>query len=402
MIEITGKYNTAICYTNEIDDGARAQITEMCNHEALAQSKIRIMPDVHMGTGATVGTTMTIKDKIIPAMVGVDIGCGMFTVSLGKVDIDLPTLDALVHTIPSGRDVWDTPIEEFDLTGLKCYSNLKKFKVLKGSLGTLGGGNHFIEIDEDEDKNKYLVIHSGSRNLGTKVAEFYQNEAVEILKGRSEYFAERERIITEYKEDERRALIQKTIKKMEKEWKDKKPPLAPSLCYLEGEPMENYLHDVKICQAFALRSREAMARIIVEGMGFEVKESFHTTHNYIDYDGMVLRKGSVSAKKGEKLLIPINMRDGALICIGKGNDEWNQSAPHGAGRLMSRSSAFHRLTMEEYEKEMAGIYSTCVVRSTLDESPMAYKSIDTIMAQIVPTADILLRIKPIYNFKATQ
>ena len=402
MIEIVGKFNTAICYTDTLEPTAYAQIETVCNEEAFANSKIRIMPDVHAGKGCTIGTTMTIVDKVVPNMVGVDIGCGMYTVNLGKVDIDLVAFDEAAHTIPCGRNVWEGRQERFDLTRLRCYRSLKDTKRLERSLGTLGGGNHFIEIDADEDGNKYLIIHSGSRNLGTQVAEHYQGIAVDLNLGKEEYFKKREEIIRTYKEQGRRSEIQSTLKQMEKEWEAKEPTIPRELCFLYGSFMEDYLHDIHICQEFAKRNREKMAEILLQLTGLTAIETFQTIHNYIDVDEKILRKGSVSAKAGEKLLIPINMRDGSLICIGKGNAEWNYSAPHGAGRLMSRSAAFERLTMEEYQAQMAGIYTTCVNTATLDESPMAYKNMDEIVANIEPTAEIIAHIKPIYNFKAAE
>ena len=402
MIEIIGQYNTAKCFTGQLEDGAREQIKSVCDTEAFASSKIRIMPDVHAGKGCTIGTTMTITDKIVPSMVGVDIGCGMYTVYLGQIEVDFEKIDEAAHYIPCGRNVWDGRQERFDLTQLRCYRNLKDTKRLERSLGTLGGGNHFIEIDVDENGEKYLVIHSGSRNLGTQVAEFYQQIAVDLNLGKEDYFKKRDEIIATYKAEGRRSEIQDTLKKMAKEWEAKEPTLPRDLCYLYGSFMDDYLHDVDICQKFAERNRAKMAEIILERTGMVAIDAFQTIHNYIDVAEMILRKGSVSAKDGEKLLIPINMRDGSLICIGKGNEDWNYSAPHGAGRLMSRSAAFERLTMAEYEAEMAGIYSTCVVPDTLDESPMAYKSMDEIVENIEPTAEIACRIKPIYNFKAAE
>ena len=402
MIEINGQFNTAICYTDTLEDTAYAQIQTVCNEEAFKESKIRIMPDVHAGKGCTIGTTMTIIDKVVPNMVGVDIGCGMYTVALGNVDIDLEKFDEAAHFIPCGRNVWEGRQERFDLSVLKCYRNLKDTKRLERSLGTLGGGNHFIEIDLDENGNKYIVIHSGSRNLGTQVAEFYQKIAVDLNLGKEDYYKQREKIIRTYKEQGRRSEIQATLKALEKEFEAKAPSMPRELCFLYGTFMEDYLHDINICQQFAKRNREKMAEVLLERTGLVSLESFQTIHNYIDVDEMILRKGSVSAKNGEKLLIPINMRDGSLICVGKGNPEWNYSAPHGAGRIMSRSAAFERLTMEEYQKEMAGIYTTCVNTSTLDESPMAYKNMDEIVANIEPTAEIIAHIKPIYNFKAAE
>ena len=402
MIEIVGKFNTAICYTDTLEPTAYSQIETVCNEEAFANSKIRIMPDVHAGKGCTIGTTMTIVDKVVPNMVGVDIGCGMYTVNLGKVDIDLEKFDEAAHTIPCGRNVWEGRQERFDLTRLRCYRSLKDTKRLERSLGTLGGGNHFIEIDVDDEGNKYLIIHSGSRNLGTQVAEHYQGIAIDLNLGKEEYFKKREEIIRTYKEQGRRSEIQSTLKQMEKEWEAKEPTIPRELCFLYGSFMEDYLHDIHICQEFAKRNREKMAEVLLQLTGLVSVETFQTIHNYIDVDEKILRKGSVSAKAGEKLLIPINMRDGSLICIGKGNAEWNYSAPHGAGRLMSRSAAFERLTMEEYEKQMAGIYTTCVNTATLDESPMAYKNMNEIVANIEPTAEIIAHIKPIYNFKAAE
>ena len=402
MIEIVGRFNTAVCYTNELEPTAYAQIESVCNEEAFKDSKIRIMPDVHAGKGCTIGTTMTVVDKVVPNMVGVDIGCGMYTVHLGKVDIDLGKFDAAAHSIPCGRNVWESRQERFDLTALRCYRSLKDAKRLQRSLGTLGGGNHFIEIDADADGSKYLIIHSGSRNLGTQVAEFYQGIAVDLSLGKEDYFKKRDEIIRTYKETGRRSEIQAALKKMADEWENKEPAMPRELCYLYGAFMEDYLHDINICQRFAQRSREIMAHILLQKTGLAALEAFQTVHNYIDVDEMILRKGSVSAKAGEKLLIPINMRDGSLICVGKGNADWNYSAPHGAGRLMSRSAAFERLTMEEYRAQMAGIYTTCVNASTLDESPMAYKNMDEIIENIEPTAEIVAHIKPIYNFKAAE
>lgn len=402
MIEIIGQYNTAKCFTGQLEDGAREQIKSVCDTEAFASSKIRIMPDVHAGKGCTIGTTMTITDKIVPSMVGVDIGCGMYTVYLGQIAVDFEKIDEAAHYIPCSRNVWNGRQERFDLTQPRCYRNLKDTKRLERSLGTLGGGNHFIEIDVDGNGGKYLVIHSGSRNLGTQVAEFYQQIAVDLNLGKEDYFKKRDEIIATYKAEGRKSEIQDTLKKMAKELEVKEPTLPRDLCYLYGSFMDDYLHDVDICQKFAERNRAKLAEIILERTGMVAIDAFQTIHNYIDVAEMILRKGSVSAKYGEKLLIPINMRDGSLVCIGKGNEDWNYSAPHGAGRLMSRSAAFERLTMAEYEAEMTGIYSTCVVTDTLDESPMAYKSMDEIVENIEPTAEIVCRIKPIYNFKAAE
>ena len=402
MTEITGIYNAAKCFATTIDEGAREQIKQVCDTEAFASAKIRIMPDVHAGKGCTIGTTMTVTDKIVPAMVGVDIGCGMYTVYLGNIDIDFEKMDEAAHAIPCGMKVWEGRQERFDLTALRCYRSLKDSKRLERSIGTLGGGNHFIEIDVDDAGGKYLVIHSGSRNLGTQVAHHYQHLAYELNLGKEEYFKQRDEIIHTYKEAGRRTEIQSTLKALEKAFHARMPTLPEDLCYLYGSFMDDYLHDVDICQQFAERNRAKMAEIILDRMGWTAIESFQTIHNYVDVHEMILRKGAVSAKAGEKLLIPINMRDGSLICIGKGNEDWNFSAPHGAGRLLSRTTAFEQLTMAEYEREMAGIYSTCVVPDTLDESPMAYKSMNEIVENIEPTAEIICRIKPLYNFKAAE
>jgi len=402
MTEIKGRFNTAICYTDELEPAARAQIESVCNEEAFADSKIRIMPDVHAGKGCTIGTTMTVRDRVVPNMVGVDIGCGMYTVNVGRTEIDLERFDKAAHSIPCGRNVWEGRQERFDLTALRCFRALKDSRRLERSLGTLGGGNHFIEIDEDSEGCRYIVIHSGSRNLGTQVAEHYQRIAVDLDLGKEEYFSRRDEIIRNYKEEGRRAEIQSALKALEREWNEKEPTMPRELCYLYGSFMEDYLHDIDICQRFAKRNREKMAEILLSHMGLCALDAFQTVHNYIDVESMILRKGSVSAKAGEKLLIPINMRDGSLICIGKGNDEWNCSAPHGAGRLMSRTTAFEKLTMEEYQRQMEGIYTTCVNTATLDESPMAYKSMEEIVNNIGPTAEIVSHIKPIYNFKAAE
>ena len=402
MIEIIGKYNTAYCYTNIIDPSAYAQILNVCNFEAFKDNQIRIMPDVHAGKGCTIGATMTLTDKVVPNMVGVDIGCGMYTVALGKTDIELAAFDEIAHSIPTGRSVWDGRVEKFDLTELKCYRSLKDSGRLMRSLGTLGGGNHFIEIDADDNGEKYLIIHSGSRNLGTQVARYYQKLALDLNMGREEFFKKKEEIIVTYKAQKKKKEIESALKQLDMEWRRKTPTMPEELCYLYGEYMEDYMHDIDICQRFAARNREKIAEILLSKAGLKAQSSFHTIHNYIDVKEMILRKGSVSAKEGEILLIPINMRDGSLICKGKGNPEWNFSAPHGAGRLLSRGTAKESLTMAEYEEQMKGIYTTCVNHSTLDESPMAYKNMEDIVSNIGPTAEIIAHIKPIYNFKAAD
>lgn len=402
-IEIKGKVNTALCYAKVVEDEAIEQIKRMCDFPMTEGSKIRIMPDVHSGKGCTIGTTMTIKDKAVPNVVGVDIGCGMYTVNLGKKDIDLEKFDMAAFSIPSGMDVWEGRIERFDLTELKCYRELKNSKRLERSLGTLGGGNHFIEIDRATDGTNYLVIHSGSRNLGKQVAEIYQTLAVDLDKGIGEYLEAREEIIRTYKEQGRRKEIQAALKELyDKKYNEGPMTMPEDLCYLTGRYLDDYLHDVEICQRFAKRNREKMAEILLEKTGLSSGEAFHTIHNYINTDEMILRKGAIAAHKGEKVLIPINMRDGSVLAIGKGNPEWNYSAPHGAGRIMSRSKAKYNLSMEEYRESMKGIYTTSICEATLDEAPMAYKSLDDIIDVIKDSVDVIEVMKPIYNFKAAN
>ncbi|MBQ3157899.1 MAG: RtcB family protein [Clostridia bacterium] len=402
MFEIKGKYATAICYASVVENEAIEQIRRMCDHEFTAGSRIRIMPDVHSGVGCTIGTTMTIVDKVVPNIVGVDIGCGMYTVELGQVDIDFKRVDEAAHYIPSGKNVWEGRQERFDLTELRCYRSLKDAKRLERSLGTLGGGNHFIEIDAAADGTKYLVIHSGSRNLGLQVANHYQQLAVDLNLGKEAFFAAREELIRTYKEQGRRKEIQKELRAMEKAFQLKEPTIPADLCYLYGSFMEDYLHDVGICQRFARRSREKMAEIILQRTGMEAKSAFHTIHNYINVDERILRKGAIAAHEGELVLIPINMRDGSVLARGRGNAEWNYSAPHGAGRLMSRSKARETLDMEAYRATMAGVYTTSVNERTIDEAPMAYKSLEDIIDVIRDSVDVIEVLKPIYNFKASD
>lgn len=400
MITIQGLYNTAICYTSELELVAEAQIKAVCDQPEFAECKIRIMPDVHAGKGCTIGTTMTIRDKIVPGMVGVDIGCGMETVELAQREIDFEKLDALIRKeIPYGREVRDDvhPLnDEIDLSQLRCAEQVNLNRAMR-SIGSLGGGNHFIEVDRSEDGRLFLMIHSGSRHLGTEVANFYQDEGRRALWGGANYQVQA--TIAQLKAEGRFKEIQTTIQALRKEHE---LTIPKDLAYVEGKLFEDYIHDMKITQRFAMLNRKAMVDVIMTGMGWTAADTFTTIHNYIDTDAMILRKGSVSAQKGEKLLIPINMRDGSLICIGKGNEAWNCSAPHGAGRLMSRKTAFNALSMDQFKQEMEGIYTTCVLPDTLDESPMAYKSMDEIVTQIEPTAEIVERVRPIYNFKAAD
>ena len=400
QLEIKGKVNTAICYAKIVEDEAIEQIRRMCDHEFTEGSQIRIMPDVHSGKGCTIGTTMTIKDKAVPNIVGVDIGCGMLTINVGKGDIDFEKLDEAAHYIPSGMNVWEGRKEKFDLEALRCYRELRNTKWLAKSLGTLGGGNHFIEVDEATDGTKYLIIHTGSRNLGKQVAEIYQQLAVDLNKGKETYFQQREEIIRTYKEQGRRNEIQAALDEIA--WVKRKATIPEDLCHLYGSFFEDYLHDVEICQRFAKRNREMIAEIILEKTGLTGTDAFHTIHNYIDTDEMILRKGAIAAHKGEKVLIPINMRDGSVLAIGKGNPEWNYSAPHGAGRVMSRTKAKSTLTMDEYIKTMSGIYTTSVNEDTLDEAPMAYKRLEDIIDVIKESVEVIDVMKPIYNFKASE
>ena len=398
MLEIKGKMNTAICYARVIEQEAIEQIRRMCDYEFTEGSRIRIMPDVHAGTGCTIGTTMTVTDKAVPNIVGVDIGCGMYTVKLGCVDIDMEQMDAAAHQIPSGMDVWEEPQESFDLLSLRCSGKLKDAERLNCSLGTLGGGNHFIEIDQAADGTRYLVIHSGSRNLGKQVAGYYQRLAITLNKGKDEFLASRDALIAEYKASGREKDIQAALKSLHRRPCNTTTP--DDLCYLSGQNLDNYLHDVEICQQFAKRSRELMAGIILGHLGLTAQDAFHTIHNYIDTSEMILRKGAIAAHEGEQVLIPINMRDGSVLAVGKGNPEWNFSAPHGAGRIMSRKVAKENLNLAEYRREMAGIYTTSVNEKTLDEAPMAYKSLADIIDVIGESVDIIEVLKPIYNFKA--
>ena len=401
-IEIKGKVNTALCYAKVVEEEAIGQIRRMCDYAIAEDSKIRIMPDVHAGKGCTIGTTMTITDKVVPNVVGVDIGCGMYTVNLGKDEVDFEKVDEAAHFIPSGREVWEGRQERFDLTDLHCYRELKDAKRLARSLGTLGGGNHFIEIDEATDGTKYLIIHSGSRNLGKQVAELYQKLAINLNRGYGEYLKKRDEIISSYKEQGRRSEIQSALKQLQWQVYESPVSIPEDLCYLEGKYLEDYLHDVKVCQVFARRSREKMAEIILKRTGMNGSDAFHTIHNYIDTDEMILRKGAIAAYKGERVLIPINMKDGSILAIGKGNPEWNYSAPHGAGRIMSRTKAKNELNLDEYKQAMKGIYTTSVNENTLDEAPMAYKSLESIIDVIRESVDIIDVMKPIYNFKASE
>ncbi len=398
MIEVSGKYNSAKIFTDVVDQASIAQVILLCSQEFAQGSRIRMMPDIHAGAGCTVGTTMTIRDKVVPNLVGVDIGCGMETVRLRERHLELQQLDKYIRQrIPSGFSIRDKAhryMEKVDLSALRCYKSVDPLRAEK-SLGTLGGGNHFIEVDRDEDGDLYLVIHSGSRHLGLEVANFYQNEAYQRLNGSSR--ADAKALVAQLKAEGRDKEIQKALKALKG---TKRTSVPKPLAYAQGELFDDYIHDMAIVQQFAALSRQAMVDELLRGLKLHAQDSFTTIHNYIDMEAMVLRKGAVSAKEGERLLIPINMRDGSLICVGKGNPDWNCSAPHGAGRLMSRADAKHSFTVSQFKKEMDGIYTTSVGKSTLDECPMAYKTMSDIVDNIGETARIEKIIRPVYNFKA--
>ncbi len=402
---IKGKYNEAIIYTDVIEESALIQINDLCDIESFANAKIRIMPDVHTGKGCVIGFTANLGEKVIPNIVGVDIGCGMFTVKLGPVAIDLKMLDGFINKeIPSGKAVNQHKQVDFmtELEQLRLLKEIRQdLKKWNRSIGSLGGGNHFIEVNRDEEDNKYLVIHSGSRNLGHVVASHYQKKAIEFQSGfNDDYLKCREDIIATYKQEDRRTEIQTALAELKtKFFKDK--TLPDMLCFLEGQLKDDYLHDMAICQKFAELNRQTMAnRILTHLFGHFDFESFQTTHNYIDFEDNIVRKGAIKASRGTEVLIPINMRDGSILAVGKGNEEWNCSAPHGAGRLMSRTKAFESIAFKDFEEEMKGVYSTSVTQKTIDESPMAYKSIDDIINNIGDTVDIKAVLKPIYNFKS--
>ena len=393
-ILLNGKYNSAKVYTDNIDQETIAQVIELLNQPFVAGERICIMPDCHAGKGCVVGTTMTLTNKVVPNLVGVDIGCGMYAVKLGEKDIDLAKLDEVINTkVPSGFSTHDKAVARFDpLESIICPIDIPN--ALK-SLGTLGGGNHFIEVDRDKDGALWLVIHTGSRHLGIEVCNHYQKAGYEAIKNES-VKAKIDTTIAELKARGLEREIENTIKSL----KMQAPKVPEHLAYVEGELFKDYIHDMRITQEYAKLNRDTIADIIIFAMGLHPEESFDTIHNYIDTDNMILRKGSISAQTGERVIIPMNMRDGSLICIGKGNSDWNDSAPHGAGRIMSRSQAKDRVDFEEFQRSMTGIYSSSVVESTVDESPMVYKPIDEIMDNIADTVDIVDVIKPIYNFKA--
>ena len=398
MIEIRGKYNEARIFTDVADSASIAQVQQLCDQEFAAGSRIRLMPDIHAGAGCTIGTTMTITDKVVPNLVGVDIGCGMETIRIREKRLELQKLDRLIREkIPSGFSIREKAhryFSQINLNELCCARHADLLRAEK-SIGTLGGGNHFIEADRDDEGNLYIVVHSGSRHLGVEVAGYYQEAGYRMLNRADASSAEA--LIARMKAEGRKKEIQKELKKLKNQ---KRTSIPKALAYVSGELFEQYIHDMKIVQHFAMLNRQAMMDEIVGGMKLHVEEQFATIHNYIDTDAMILRKGAVSARAGERLLIPINMRDGSLLCVGRGNEDWNCSAPHGAGRLMSRADARQSFTVSEFKKQMAGIYTTSVSRATLDECPMAYKGMQDIPGNIGPTAGGVNIIRPIYNFKA--
>ena len=398
MFEVKGKYASAIVYTDIADQNSVSQVLELCNQEIAKGQKIRMMPDIHAGAGCTIGTTMTLGDKIIPNLVGVDIGCGMLVSVLREKEVDLEKLDGVIHQyVPAGFSVRET-VHDFakntHIHGLRCVSRVNINRAEK-SIGTLGGGNHFIELNRDDDNTLYLVIHSGSRHLGVEIATYYQELAYEELCS-----CPKEKVnalIARLESEGRQREIESELKKLKDNLQTKIPK---HLAYVQGKAYDDYIHDMRIAQEYAEFNRKAIADTIIEKMGLHVDDRFSTIHNYIDLDNMILRKGAVSAREGEKLIIPINMRDGSLICTGKGNPDWNCSAPHGAGRLMSRSAAKDNFSVEEFAYEMAGIYTTSVGRDTLDECPMAYKPMESILQNITDTVTVEKIIRPVYNFKA--
>ena len=402
MIELKGKYNSAKVFTDNIDNETVGQLITLLNQEFTKDNTIRIMPDTHAGKGCVIGTTMTINNKIVPNLVGVDIGCGMLAIKLKEKEIDYKKLDEVITKyVPSGcnvhKEVKNTYSELEDIIAPINIDNANK------SIGTLGGGNHFIEVDKDKDNNLWLVIHTGSRHLGIEICDYYQNLAYERLKEKNiggNFKDLSKRLITEYKKAGKEKEISKALQILKNKFDNTMPSVSKELAYLEGQDMKDYLHDMKIAQEYAKRNRCAIASEIIEHMNLTIAHSFNTTHNYIDLKVMILRKGAISALKGEEVIIPMNMRDGSLICIGKGNPDWNYSAPHGAGRILSRSKAKDVINLKDFEDSMKGIYTTSVALSTIDESPFVYKPMDEIIENIKDTVEIVNIIKPVYNFKA--
>ena len=394
MIELQGEHNTAKVFTDIVDSTTISQIITLLNMPYMKGCQTRIMPDCHAGSGCVIGTTIQLKDKVVPNLVGVDIGCGMLAIKLAEKEIDLERLDKVINErVPSGFDIHNRPITKFhDLEDLICPVDVKRAQC---SLGSLGGGNHFIEIDKDANGNLWLVIHTGSRHLGIEVCKYYQKLGINKLR-KEEIGKKIEDTIARLKAEGKERDIENTIKIL----KMQHQAIPDDLCYIEGDDFNNYIHDMKITQRYAKRNRETIAHTIIDNMGFTIVDHFDTIHNYINMDDMILRKGSISAREGERVIIPMNMRDGSLICVGKGNPDWNYSAPHGAGRLLSRAQARQQLDLKEFEESMKGIYSTSVADTTIDEAPMVYKRMEDIVDNITDTVAIVGVIKPIYNFKA--
>ncbi len=401
MFTIEGTHGTAACYATNIEDACVEQIRTMLGMPFAEGANTAIMPDAHFGIGCTIGTTMRVTDAVVPNLVGVDIGCGMLTADLGHKPIDLPAFDEACHKIPSGARVWDGCKEQFDFEELRCYRELRDVKRLKRSLSTLGGGNHFIEIDVASDGMQRLVIHSGSRNLRLQVANYYQGLAVDLHSGKEGFFERKRELIDAYKSAGRRDEIQAALKELAARYEGAESDVPADLCWLYGSYMDDYLHDVDVCQRFAARNRVRMLVEILARTGLDASSELHTVHNYIDVDEMVLRKGAIAAHAGETVLIPLNMRDGSIIAKGRGNEAWSNSVPHGAGRVMSRREARETLNLREYRTAMEGIYSTSVNERTIDEAPGAYKPIEDIIGPIAEAVDIIDVMRPIYNFKAS-
>ena len=389
-------------FTKNIEDKAIEQINLLLEQESFKNSKVRIMPDVHAGKGCVIGFTGDLGTKVIPNIVGVDIGCGMFCANLGKRDIDYKKLDEFINNnIPHGMNVNETKLVDFDLTRLNCYKKLKNIEWIENSLGSLGGGNHFIEIDIAEDGEKYLIIHTGSRNLGVQIANYYQELANQICNYNTDEIDKQiEEVISNYKKLGKEKEIQNKIKELKKEKEINKNKIPYDLAYLENKNRELYLQDMKICQEFSIKNRYTIASQIANYMNWNIEDYFETIHNYISFDDNIVRKGAISAEKDKKVLIPINMRDGCIIAIGKGNDDWNNSAPHGAGRIMSREKAKETIKLEDYKETMKNIYTTSISEETKDEAPFAYKPIEEILENIIPTVEVTKIIKPVYNFKS--
>lgn len=403
---IKGDFNEAEVFTENIDKETISQIKQLLDQEFVKNSNIRVMPDCHKGAGCVIGTTMTIKDKIVPNLVGVDIGCGVLCVELGDIDLNLDKIDDFIkNNIPHGFNINNKAVVDYidEILKIRCINNIKKKpEEFNRALGSLGGGNHFIEIDKDDFNNKYLVIHSGSRNIGLQVAKHYQDVGYNNLNyNNSEYEEKSKEIIESYKKSGKKKKIEKELKKLKESLKIESK-IPKDLCYVQGQDLDDYLHDMDIVQRYASKNRELMAEKIVEfiGLDYESLNKFESIHNYIEVDKYMLRKGAISAYEGEDVLIPINMRDGVIIGKGKGNPNWNYSAPHGAGRILSRAEAKNKIHMNDYKASMKDIFTTCVNVSTLDEAPQAYKPIEEIINNITDTVDIKKIIKPIYNFKS--